>query len=64
MDNMSTGNPIIIRKGGENMKKSLLSSSSILFSFASFFVIAAGILVRSGSILLWGEPKCPKSLLK
>ncbi|NLJ87928.1 MAG: cyclic lactone autoinducer peptide [Epulopiscium sp.] len=46
------------------MKKSLLSSSSILFSFASFFVIAAGILVRSGSILLWGEPKCPKSLLK
>ena len=44
------------------MKKSLLSSSSILFSFASFFVIAAGILVRSGSILLWENLNALKAI--
>jgi len=64
MDHIPAGNAIIFRKGGKRMKKTLLSSQSILFSLASFFVIAAGILTKRCSIFMWGEPKCPKSLLK
>ncbi|WP_083761061.1 AgrD family cyclic lactone autoinducer peptide [Alkaliphilus metalliredigens] len=36
----------------------------VLFSFASMFVLASDMIALSGSIVLWGEPKCPKNLLK
>ncbi|AKL95835.1 hypothetical protein CACET_c23890 [Clostridium aceticum] len=35
-----------------------------LFSIASMFVLASELIAFSGSIVLWGEPKCPKNLLK
>jgi hypothetical protein len=28
------------------------------------FVVAADLITASGSFLMWGEPKCPKDLLK
>ena len=39
--------------------------SNVMFSAIAFtFVIAAGEIAKSGSFFLFGEPKCPKSLLK
>lgn len=39
--------------------------SNVIFSVMAFtFVIAAGEIVKSGSFFLFGELKCPKSLLK
>lgn len=39
--------------------------SNCMFSAMAFvFVAAAGQIVKSGSFFLFGEPKCPKSLLK
>ncbi|SNT29393.1 cyclic lactone autoinducer peptide [Anaerovirgula multivorans] len=35
-----------------------------LFSIASMFVLASDLVAYSGSVLFWGEPKCPKNLLK
>ena len=52
------------RKGVEIMKKSLSFSKTILLSIASIFVVASDVIAYSGSFLLLGEPKCPKSLLK
>lgn len=45
------------------MKNSYLLRS-ILYSIASIFVLSADVISNSGSILLWGETKCPKNLLK
>ncbi|WP_141131546.1 AgrD family cyclic lactone autoinducer peptide [Anaerovirgula multivorans] len=36
----------------------------VLFSIASMFVLASDLIACSGSIVFWGEPKCPKNLLK
>ena len=39
--------------------------SNCMFSIMAFtFVIAAGEIAKSGSFFLFGEPKCPKCLLK
>ncbi|MDD4503589.1 MAG: cyclic lactone autoinducer peptide [Clostridiaceae bacterium] len=39
--------------------------SSIMFSAMAFtFVAVAGEIAKSGSFFLFGEPKCPKSLLE
>ncbi|WP_157047120.1 AgrD family cyclic lactone autoinducer peptide [Alkaliphilus metalliredigens] len=46
------------------MKKNSSLSKMILFSVASMFVIASDVIAHSGSVLLWGESKCPKNLLK
>ncbi|WP_156782414.1 hypothetical protein [Geosporobacter ferrireducens] len=37
---------------------------TVLFSIASMFVAASGLITTSGSLLFWGESKCPKNLLK
>ena len=64
MDNLYASIPINIRKGVEIMKKRPYLSNMILFSIASMFVIASDVITNSGSIIFWGEPKCPKNLLK
>ncbi|MCC5909478.1 MAG: cyclic lactone autoinducer peptide [Clostridiaceae bacterium] len=46
------------------MKKNSSIFNAILLSIASTFVIASDFIVNSGSVILWGEPKCPKDLLK
>ncbi len=46
------------------MKKNSSLSKIVLFSIASMFVMASDVIAYSGSLFLWGEPKCPKSLLK
>lgn len=35
-----------------------------LFSFSSMFVLFSAVVLKSNSILLWGEVECPKELLK
>lgn len=38
---------------------------NVMISALAFtFVAIAGEIVKSGSFFLFGEPKCPKSLLK
>ncbi len=64
MDNLSTGTPINNKKGGAPMKNRSLILNSFLFSIAAMFVATSDLIANSGSILLWGEPKCPKNLLK
>lgn len=64
MDSVSTGMSIITWKGGKRMKKNSSIFNAILLSIASTFVIASDFIVNSGSVILWGEPKCPKDLLK
>jgi cyclic lactone autoinducer peptide len=47
------------------MMRAYQKISSIMFSAMAFtFVVAAGQIANSGSFFLFGEPKCPKSLLK
>ncbi len=36
----------------------------MLSALAFTFVAAAGEITKAGSFFLFGEPKCPKSLLK
>jgi cyclic lactone autoinducer peptide len=38
--------------------------NAMLSVMAFTFVAAAGEIVKSGSFFLFGEPKCPKCLLK
>ena len=39
--------------------------SNVMYSALAFtFVITAGEIAKSGSFFLFGEPKCPKNLLK
>lgn len=39
--------------------------NKVMLSVLAFtFVIAAGEIAKSGSFFLFGEPKCPKNLLK
>ena len=64
MDNLSAGTPTINKKGGSPMKKNSSIHNTVLFSIAAMFVVASEFITASGSILLWGEPKCPKNLLK
>ncbi|WHH57667.1 AgrD family cyclic lactone autoinducer peptide [Petroclostridium sp. X23] len=46
------------------MKKISPVLKAVLYSFAFIFISAADLITASGSFLLWGEPKCPKGLLK
>jgi cyclic lactone autoinducer peptide len=40
-------------------------ASRAMYSAMAFaFLITAGGIAKSGSFFLFGEPKCPKSLLK
>ncbi|NLP45787.1 MAG: cyclic lactone autoinducer peptide [Epulopiscium sp.] len=46
------------------MKKNKGFKNTILLSIAVMFVAASNMIATSGSFILVGEPKCPKSLLR
>jgi len=55
---------LLIRRGGDGMKAYQKLGNVMLSVLAFTFVAAAGEIAKSGSFFLFGEPKCPKSLLK
>jgi cyclic lactone autoinducer peptide len=48
---------------GLTAKTNKLSKTALLV-FATSAIMLAKLLTQSASLLFWGEPKCPKSLLK
>lgn len=46
------------------MKSLIKISNKFIFMTAFVALISSNIIVTSGSFFLFGEPKCPKSLIK
>ncbi|TCK98572.1 cyclic lactone autoinducer peptide [Natranaerovirga hydrolytica] len=47
----------------EGCKKNTITKT-FLVGVASAFIVLANLITVSNSFFLWGETKCPKSLLK
>ena len=64
MDYNHTSFTIINFKENKQMNKKSKLYMSTLSLVASTFALVATAITYRGSVFMWGEPKCPKDLLK